>query len=251
MSALGSLTKSSPTPVQTFPGDGATVSGVPYFAWDPQDYAARYTVEVYKGNDGLWSPGNRVLTQTTKFAAWAPTTLARRRAPTPGASGGSTPTAWSGRGRRAVASTSTPAAPTLVSPLDGAAFQSTALFFTWGAVTGAVQYKFEASNVADFTTLSSTQTTVMSAWAPTTAFGDGDLLLAGQGARRRRQHAQHLRGADASPSTPRSRPSSKTPTTGRLDHRLVLGDVLGARQGRRRDDLQDVVAGTATAVAGR
>jgi hypothetical protein len=52
------VTKSSPAPVETFPADGDTVSRVPYLAWGPQDYAARYTVEVYEGpNDGTWSPG--------------------------------------------------------------------------------------------------------------------------------------------------------------------------------------------------
>ena len=53
---------------------GATVTGVPTMKWNAVDYAATYTVEVYKNGDDNFSPANKVLTQITKFSAWTPTT---------------------------------------------------------------------------------------------------------------------------------------------------------------------------------
>ena len=68
------VNKTSPKIATTFPTNGSTQSGVPFFQWTPQAFAATYVVEVYKNGDTLFSPANRVLNATTKFSAWAPTT---------------------------------------------------------------------------------------------------------------------------------------------------------------------------------
>ena len=46
---------------------------MPYFQWNPQAFAATYLVEIYRNGDTNFSPANKVLSQTTKFSAWAPT----------------------------------------------------------------------------------------------------------------------------------------------------------------------------------
>ena len=249
VSAARTLTKSSPAPVQTFPGDGDTVSGLPYLAWDPQDYAARYTVEVYTGNDGLWSPGNRVLNQTTKFAAWAPTTSLAggtyswrvRRLDADGLVG-----PWSaGRSFELQA-----AAPTLISPLDGAGFQSKALFFNWGPVTGAVQYKFEASTSPAFATIYSSQSTVMVSWAPTTAFGDGTyfwrIKALDAGANTISTSEVRTFSVDAAaPTVVTKAPTSDASITGTFA--VTFSELV---QGVDGTTFKVVLAGTSTAVAG-
>jgi hypothetical protein len=68
------VNKASPKVVPTFPTNGSTQTGVPFFQWTPQAYAATYLVEIYKNGDTLFSPANKVLSATAKFSAWAPTT---------------------------------------------------------------------------------------------------------------------------------------------------------------------------------
>ncbi len=166
------VNKASPQPGLTYPADNATVSGVPYFQWVPQDYAAQYTIEVYKNGDTQFSPANRVLTATTKFAAWAPTTgLAAgpyawrvKRLDADGRDG-----AWSD-GRTFMLQA---AAPTLTGPASGSTATSGDMLFTWTAVPNAAQYRWELSTGATFATLTASQNTVMTAWAPTAAIPDG------------------------------------------------------------------------------
>jgi hypothetical protein len=70
-----SVTKESPQLSLQFPdADVKFDRHVPYFQWTPQDYAAKYTIEVYKNGDLNFSPTNKVLSQTTKMSAWSPTT---------------------------------------------------------------------------------------------------------------------------------------------------------------------------------
>ncbi len=70
-----SITKQSPKLNLNFPAADVTFAGegVPYFQWTPQDYAAKYEVEVYRNGDLNFSPTNKALLQQTKMAAWAPT----------------------------------------------------------------------------------------------------------------------------------------------------------------------------------
>jgi hypothetical protein len=164
--------KTSPKLTPTFPGNGSTQSGVPYFQWTPQAFAATYLVEVYKNGDTGFSPANKVLSQTTKFSAWAPITSL--------ASG-----AYAWRVRRSDADNRTgpwsnaktfnllAAAPTLIAPANAATVAATTLLFTWGGAAGAVQYKIEVAATCAFTTILFNQTTVMTSWAPTTAYPNG------------------------------------------------------------------------------
>ncbi len=167
------MNKASPALSLTFPGNGSTQSGVPYFQWNPQAFAATYLIEVYKNGDLLFSPANKVLSTTTKFSAWAPTTSlasgdyawrVRRN------DADNRPGPWSA-GRTFTLQS---AKPTLTAPANGATVAANTLLFTWSGVAGAVQYRIEvASSACTFATILFNQTTVMTSWAPTTAYADG------------------------------------------------------------------------------
>ena len=74
-SAQWSVTKESPQISLEFPdADVKFDRHVPFFQWTPQDYAAKYTIEVFKNGDLNFSPTNKILSQTTKMSAWSPTT---------------------------------------------------------------------------------------------------------------------------------------------------------------------------------
>jgi hypothetical protein len=172
MSATGTVTKASAPISLVSPAAGATVSGVPYFTWTPQNWAAKYTVEVYRNGDTLFSPANRVLTQTTPLAAWAPTSNL--------AAGdyawrvqrldqGNRPGPWS-TGR---VFTLRPSAPTLIAPPDLSSQDASNLLFTWGGIQNAVSYKFQSSVKTDFSSLTENVTTVMTAWSPTMSYAGG------------------------------------------------------------------------------
>jgi hypothetical protein len=166
------VNKASPALSLTFPGNGSTQSGVPYFQWNPQAYAATYLIEVYKNGDTLFSPANKVLSTTTKFSAWAPTTSlasgvyawrVRRN------DADNRPGPWSA-GRTFTLQS---AKPTLTAPANGATVAANTLLFTWGGVAGAVQYKIEVASSCTFATILYNQTTVMTSWAPITAYANG------------------------------------------------------------------------------
>ena len=166
------VNKASPALSLTFPGNGSTQSGVPYFQWNPQAFAATYLIEVYKNGDLLFSPANKVLSTTTKFSAWAPTTSlasgdyawrVRRN------DADNRPGPWSA-GRTFTLQS---AKPTLTAPANGATVAANTLLFTWGGVAGAVQYKIEVAATCAFSAILFNQTTVMTSWAPITAYADG------------------------------------------------------------------------------
>jgi hypothetical protein len=166
------LNKVSPKVVQTFPANGSTQSGVPFFQWTPQAYAATYLVEIYKNGDTNFSPANKVLSATTKFSAWAPTTsLASgvyawrvRRNDADNRAG-----PWS----NARTFTLQAAAPSLTAPANAATVNGSTILFTWTAVTGAVQYRIEIAATCSFAPITSSQVTVMTAWAPITTYANG------------------------------------------------------------------------------
>jgi len=172
MSTTGTVTKASAPISLVSPAASATVSGVPYFTWTPQNWAAKYTVEVYKNGDTLFSPANRVLTQTTPIAAWAPTTNLPAgdyawRVQRLDQSSRAGP--WSS-GR---VFTLRPAAPTLITPADLAAVSKSNILFTWTTTQSAVSYKFQSSVATDFASLTENVTTVMTAWSPTSSYNAG------------------------------------------------------------------------------
>jgi len=73
-SPVQTVVKSSPKiSLQNPAADVELIGGLPYFSWTPQDYAAKYELEVYENGDLAFSPANRVISQQTKMSAWAPT----------------------------------------------------------------------------------------------------------------------------------------------------------------------------------
>ena len=166
------VTKSSPKLTTTFPANGSTQSGVPFFQWNPQAYAATYLIEIYKNGDTLFSPANKVLSATTKFSAWAPLTSLPsgdyawrvRRNDADNRAG-----PWS----NARTFTLQAAAPSLTAPANAATVSPSNLVFTWTAVAGAVQYRFEVGATCAFSPVLFNQITVMTAWAPITAYPNG------------------------------------------------------------------------------
>jgi hypothetical protein len=169
--------KQSPVVSLTTPTPGATVSRVPLFSWASQDYAARYTIEVYKNVGDPIAAGNRVLTVTTPMTAWIPTTsLAAgtygwrvRRLDVD-----SRPGPWS-------AATNTELRlftvagnqVSLLTPADGANFPNNNQSFTWTAAPGAAQYRIQTSTSADFSTTKESIITVMTSWHSTVAYANG------------------------------------------------------------------------------
>ena len=166
------VNKTSPKITTTFPTNGSTQSGVPFFQWTPQAFAATYVVEVYKNGDTLFSPANRVLNATTKFSAWAPTTSLPSgdyawRVQRDDAD--NRPGPWSD----ARTFTLLAAAPSLTAPANAATVAANTLLFTWTAVSGAVQYRIEIAATCAFSPVTASQVTVMTAWAPITAYANG------------------------------------------------------------------------------
>jgi putative cell wall-binding protein len=172
MSATGIVTKASPLVSLTSPADGAIVAGLPYFRWEPQTWAAKYNIEVYKDGDLNFSPSNRVANATTSIAAWSPTTglpsgnyawrVQRLDV-------GNLQGPWS-VGRLFALQ---PAAPGLNTPADFASVDVNDMYFTWNGVANAASYRFQTSITSTFTTTIESQSTVMTAWAPTRHYDPG------------------------------------------------------------------------------
>ena len=58
-SPVQSVVKSSPKiSLQNPAADVELVGSLPYFSWTPQDYAAKYELEVYENGDLAFSPAN-------------------------------------------------------------------------------------------------------------------------------------------------------------------------------------------------
>jgi FKBP-type peptidyl-prolyl cis-trans isomerase 2 len=167
-----SITKASPAITLSSPTSTATVTGLPYFTWQPQNWAARYTIEVYRNGDLAYSNSNLLSSATTPFPAWSPTATMPtgvyawrvRRLDANGLAG-----PWS-TGRTF---TLQPAAPTLNTPSDLAKTSVSNMDFTWLSVQGAVSYQFQSSTTASFNSFTENQTTVMTAWSPTSQYSVG------------------------------------------------------------------------------
>lgn len=166
----GHVKKTSPPPVQFFPPNAGSVTGVPYLQWLPLAYAASYDVQI--DNDANFS--SPVTTTTTKMTAWAyaeplaaGTYHWRVRRNDADNRDGAWSNTWS--------FTLNPAAPTLVSPANGANPSPTSLLLQWAASQPAPRYTVELSTSAVFAGQVSgfPQTTVMSSWAPRTLLGNG------------------------------------------------------------------------------
>jgi hypothetical protein len=168
MSATGMVTKQSPQVQLSSPSAGGTVTGVPSFTWQPQNWAAKYRIEIYENADTNWSPGNRLFQTTTYVASWSPTNsmpagVYAWRVQRQDAHNLYGP--WS-EGRLFTLSAD-PA--TLISPADGSTLDGGDMLFTWTGVQNAVNYRFETSVTAGFSSPTQT-TTSMTSWSPTTKY---------------------------------------------------------------------------------
>lgn len=146
-SAVQSVVKESPAVQLSSPGNGAAVSGTAPLRWEPQAFAASYTVEVYKNNDRSFSSVNRLFTTTVKTPAYA------WNQPIP-----ADPTPYVWRVRRTDANgnpgpwstphqfTSLGAAPVLTSPPNGSWQPSAGTLLTWTDVPGAAAYSVTATS---------------------------------------------------------------------------------------------------------
>ena len=146
-SAGQSLIKESPAVVLQSPGGGSTVSGTVPLRWDPQAFAASYTVEVYRNNDRSFSSANRLFTATVKTSAYTwnqpipadptPYLWRVRRTDADG-----NPGPWSAPSQF----TSLGAAPVLTAPANGSWQPGTGTLFTWTDVPGAASYALTATS---------------------------------------------------------------------------------------------------------
>ncbi len=167
------IEKHSPAPALTLPTDDGRVSGNPTFSWQPQAYAAKYTIEVYKNNDSTFSAANRVVSTTVTQPSYAvfdkvlpPSTVpylwrVRR------IDGYNLPGRWSDVHSFTIRGNP----PTQVAPGADKYVVNRDGYFTWLPVDGATSYRFEAR--AKGSTSASGVTTVGLSWAPTTTFADG------------------------------------------------------------------------------
>ena len=173
-SETGSFTKSSPGPNQVSPAAGDVVDGSVTFSWDPQHYAATYNLEVYKNNDDVPSPANRVINAAgLKQVNYTPTT------PLPAAAsdyrwriqrvdGAGRVGAWSALKPFHVSGS--PASP--VAPAAGAEVEPRGTVFTWQppATGRPAKYRYTATSGTTVVTAD----TVARAYAPLVKLADGD-----------------------------------------------------------------------------
>ena len=141
------MTLSSPT------GD-RTTSGSEPLRWAPLAYAARYEVEVYRNADTIGQSGNLVysgssrqtaITPPTPFAV-SPTSYTWRVRPL---DAGNRPGPWSELGAPGARFRVVGQAPTLTAPQPDTLQPGNDLLFSWTAVDGAAEYRFERRLVGE------------------------------------------------------------------------------------------------------
>jgi len=171
-SPVRSFVKQSPGPVLNSPAPGAEVAGDSALSWTPLDFAASYIVEIYKNDDTLPNPANRVVSAGATQVGYVLDSLDpslgpyRWRVQRVDASG--RPGSWSELRQFKVRKPE----PTLVSPVADALVEPSDSLFTWQQVTGATNYKFER-RVANSSSVTEAVTTAALAWAPTAAIAGG------------------------------------------------------------------------------
>ncbi|GAA1926188.1 hypothetical protein GCM10009815_20820 [Nocardioides marmoribigeumensis] len=170
--------KKSPAPMLTVMPNGRAVSGSEPFRWQPLDYAAGYDIEIYKNDDTLGQPANRVVSVSSSQAALVlstnplpvSTSPYRWRVRKYDASGNRA--AWSSLSTSAAQFTIVGAKPTLLSPSASAYVAPTNSYFTWGAVARATKYRFERRAPGASSNAESVTTPAL-AWAPSQALAQG------------------------------------------------------------------------------
>ncbi|MEZ5142956.1 MAG: hypothetical protein R2726_10620 [Acidimicrobiales bacterium] len=174
------MTKKAPPLTGLTPTANTQVAGLPLFEWDPQSFAARYEIEVYKNPDQPLSPTNRVFTVQTGEAAAAPTGnlppgdygWRLRRLDADNRAGQWYPDDDPNKAEELIKFSIVAGKAQLVSPTDGAqvplgADSANTLLLDWNPVLGASQYRVEISTTAGCASpFKETKTTVMTAFAP-------------------------------------------------------------------------------------
>ena len=170
------FTKTSSKPANLV---ATTVEGttLPVLSWDPQSFLSLYIVEIYSGTDPNFPVSAKTIFGTTsdRLPAFTPTAAMpagdyswRVRRVDSGGTPNGNPGPWTVTDSNGDLPTFTVVAPspTLVSPADTITVVPNDLVFTWDAVPGAAEYKFESSTSSVFASVLESQFTVMTTWAP-------------------------------------------------------------------------------------
>jgi len=180
-SQTGTFEKRSPVPVGVAPvvdgvlgGSQDVLGGSQQLSWEPLKFAASYNLEIYKNDDNVPSPANRVLNVNTKQTTYAPPTLLPvsaqnyrwrvQRVDTKGRVG-----AWSSLRPFKVVG----ASPAQLTPNEGVRQDPNGALFSWAPVDRATSYRFERRLVGSPSVAESRVTPAL-AWAPLTAVAGGD-----------------------------------------------------------------------------
>ncbi|MBI2705068.1 MAG: fibronectin type III domain-containing protein [Actinobacteria bacterium] len=172
------VNKVSPTVTLTAPSPAQSLTELPTFRWDPQDFAAKYEIEVYKNTGQPLALANRVVNAVTPNTAFTPTAILAPNA-TYGwrvrrLDGSDKPGPWTAAdnlGLRLFTYNGTPI--TLVAPANNFAFFDNSVLFTWQSVAGAATYQLQTSTSNAFLTYTDNINTVMNAYAPTHTWAGG------------------------------------------------------------------------------
>ena len=145
-SAVQTMLKESPPVQLQSPSNGASASGTVPLRWEPQAFAASYTVEMYRNNDRSFSSANRLFSATVKTSAYAwnqpipadpsPYVWRVRRTDADG-----NPGPWSAPYQF----TSLGAAPVITGPANGSWQPGAGTLFSWTDVPGAASYALTAT----------------------------------------------------------------------------------------------------------
>lgn len=167
------INKQSDPVNQVAPATSSTVSSTPFFQWQPQDFAAGYTLEVYDDNDTTMSLSNRVINITTKQAAYThatplPTSSANYLWRVRRLDADNKPGQWSPLRSFTVSGL----APGLSYPKSSSFVQGNDSSFSWRSVAGASTYRFEARMDGQSYSSQNVTTHALS-WAPTSTLYDG------------------------------------------------------------------------------
>jgi hypothetical protein len=176
-SEVRSFVKESDAPTLTSPTDGEVVSQTEAFRWEAMPFTSSYEIEVYKDNDTLGQPANKVFSGSSKQAAFTTTTplpasdLAYtwrvRRVDASGNDG-----AWTDLAAPSARFKISGTAPSLTAPASSAKLAGDDALFTWLPVPGASAYRFER-RAAGSASMAEVVTTPALAWAPVKIIDQG------------------------------------------------------------------------------
>ena len=168
------ITKASGTVSLVLPADGATVSSSPSLSWTAKNFAAKYTLEIYKNGDVNASPTNLVRSQVTDLTAYTATQGGNNNQTLPAGT-----YAWRvrtidannlmGAWNTPRTFTVSPGIPTLSTPAQMSpltAITTPTVHYTWSAVPGAVSYRIQESVNSNVSSPFENKVSYTTSWAP-------------------------------------------------------------------------------------